>query len=537
MIFKINLKLGVFFYEVKMEKFLVGGAVRDKLLNLDIKDQDWVIVGGNPQYFLDKGFQQVGKDFPVFLDPNNKEEYALARIERKIGNGYRGFETDFNPNITLEEDLSRRDLTINAMAMDSHQKIIDPFNGQEDLKNRVIRHVSDAFKEDPVRILRVARFMARYESFGFTIADETMKIMKEMVKNGEVNNLVPERVFQEMDKTFSEEKPSVFFQTLKDCGALAVIFPEIDIMEGIPQPLIHHPEGCVFTHTKMVVDQARRRTTDKAVIYSALVHDLGKGITPKDILPSHHSHEIKGVPLVETMSDRLNVPKEYKKLGMISSKNHLLSHTLKDLKPRRIFELIEEFDIFRKPKFIQQFLTVCESDAAGRTGRENQPYPQREYMMGCVEAIKSVSAKDVVALGFKGKEIGEKLKELQYGAMFKHIKLLPENYSLIYESNKDLFTDFSNIDNKKKIKLILNINKESQDLLTIMLDNYNSPNKNVINEINEGIKKVRGEDIVAEGFKNYQIGIEMDIRRIDIAEEIMLKYNKKNKINKHRSKP
>ncbi|MFT7527525.1 MAG: tRNA nucleotidyltransferase (CCA-adding enzyme), partial [Arenicella sp.] len=313
----------------RISTYLVGGAIRDKALGLESFDRDWVVVGATPQHMADLGYEPVGKDFPVFINKKSGEEYALARTERKTAKGYQGFQFNASSEVSLEQDLARRDITINAMAEDQSGNLIDPFNGMQDLQDGVIRHVSDAFIEDPVRILRVARFAARFK---FTIAEETKELLATMVNNGEVDALVPERVWTEMCKALNTDSPQLFFQTLRDCGALARVLPEIDSLFGVPQTAKYHPEIDTGVHTLMVIEQATKITTDPLVRFAALVHDLGKAMTPKDILPSHRGHETSGLPLIKALCERLRVPKKYRDLALAVAEYHLHMHKMYDLK-------------------------------------------------------------------------------------------------------------------------------------------------------------------------------------------------------------
>ncbi|HEY8540030.1 MAG TPA: multifunctional CCA addition/repair protein, partial [Steroidobacteraceae bacterium] len=338
-----------------MEIYLVGGAVRDELLGLPVRERDWVVVGAEPQELLDRGFRPVGKDFPVFLHPETNEEYALARTERKTGPGYRGFETRFSPDVTLEQDLERRDLTINAIAKDPETgKLIDPFGGERDLRDRVLRHVSPAFVEDPVRVLRVARFAARFAPLGFTVAPETIELMRQIAASGELDALVPERVWLELHKTLQMPAPWRFFEVLRDANALAVIFPEIDALFGVPQPEQWHPEIDSGLHTMMVLEQACRLSPDPIVRFAALVHDLGKGTTPKDEWPRHVAHEHRGVPLIEQLCARLRVPNAFRDLAILVGRHHLVMHKADQLRPGTMLELLEHLDAFRRPERVEQ---------------------------------------------------------------------------------------------------------------------------------------------------------------------------------------
>lgn len=393
-----------------MQIYLVGGAVRDTLLNIPIKDKDWVVVGSTPAELIALGYSQVGSDFPVFLHPKSKEEYALARTERKSGGGYQGFNCDFNPDITLEEDLLRRDLTVNAMAQDESGKIYDPYNGQKDIQLKKLRHVSDAFAEDPLRVLRVARFAARFAHLGFTIAQETIELMRQIADSGELELLTPERVWQETERTLGESQPWVYFQVLRECDALAVIFPEIDRLFGIPQPEKHHPEIDCGIHTLMVLEQACRLSSDIAVRWASLLHDLGKGITRAELLPSHHGHEKSGEKLVVQLNKRLKIPNELKDLSRLVCVYHTHVHRAFELKPETMLKLFNNIDLWRKPERLQQILIACKADSRGRTGFEEVEYPQLEYMTELAQACLDVTAKQFVEQGIIGKAIGEAIE-------------------------------------------------------------------------------------------------------------------------------
>ena len=398
-----------------MEIYLVGGYVRDQLLGLKTKDRDWVVVGATAEELLKQDYRQVGKDFPVFLHPKTNEEYALARTERKTGAGYSGFSFHAAADVTLEEDLTRRDLTINAIAQSEDGNLIDPFNGQADLKQKILRHVSPAFVEDPVRILRLARFAARFADLDFTIADETQKLMSTMVNNGEVDALVPERVWQETMRALTEKTPSRYFEVLRDCGALEKLFPEINRLWGVPQPEKHHPEIDTGIHTMMVLEQAAKLSDDPKVRFAALVHDLGKGTTPKNKWPKHMDHESRGVPLVEALCNRYKIPNDYRELGVIVAKYHLHYHRAEELRDATFLKTLESLDAFRRPDRFELFLLACEADSRGRTGFENNNFEQPKIYRKVFNAAKTINAKELVAQGLKGKEIKDELaiKRLQ----------------------------------------------------------------------------------------------------------------------------
>ena len=394
-----------------MKSFLVGGAVRDQLLGYPHKEKDWVVVGATPEEMIAAGFQQVGKDFPVFLHPQTKEEYALARTERKTAPGYRGFSVHATPDVSLEEDLLRRDLTINAIAQDEAGNLIDPFNGVQDIHDRILRHVSPAFTEDPVRILRVARFAARYHHLGFIVADETMQLMQQMVADGEVDALVAERVWQEMVKALGERSPSRFIEVLRDCGALERILPELNALFGVPQPEEHHPEIDTGIHTMMVLQQACRLSDDPEVRFAALMHDLGKGTTPEAEWPHHIEHEARGAELVVEVCKRLRVPNEYRDLAEHTARFHLHYHRALELKPATIVRTLEQLDAFRKPQRFEKFLLASEADARGRPGYENRSFPQGSFFRKAFDAAQSVNIKSLVEQGYSNRELAEKIRQ------------------------------------------------------------------------------------------------------------------------------
>ncbi|GAB7128556.1 multifunctional CCA addition/repair protein [Silvimonas sp. JCM 19000] len=372
-----------------MQRYRVGGAVRDRLLGLPVKDIDWVVVGATPEAMLAAGYKPVGKDFPVFLHPKTREEHALARTERKSGPGYKGFQVYAAPDVTLEEDLLRRDLTINAMAENDAGHVIDPFNGKADLQARLLRHVSDAFIEDPVRILRLARFAARFD---FDAAPETMTLMRQMVANGEVDHLVPERVWQEVARGLMEQKPSRMFRILRDCGALARVMPEVDALFGVPQPEQHHPEIDTGVHVMLVLDYAAAEDLPLTARYAALCHDLGKATTPADILPHHIGHESRGVELVEQLSARLRATSECRDLAVMVCRDHTLVHRALELRANTVLDLLQRSDALRKPDRFALMLRACRADARGRTGKEDTPYPQLDYLTHLLNAARAVDA-------------------------------------------------------------------------------------------------------------------------------------------------
>ncbi len=373
-----------------MKHYLVGGAVRDELLGLPVLDRDWVVVGSTPKAMLAKGFKSVGKDFPVFLHPDTHEEYALARVERKTGPGYHGFEFNTDSSVTLEEDLSRRDLTINAIAKTKDGELIDPYNGRNDLEKKVLRHVSDAFTEDPVRILRVARFMARLVHLGFSVASDTMMLMESMVRDGEADNLVAERVWQETQAALGAKTPRAFFTTLMDCSAQARILPELDALFGVPQKAKWHPEIDSGIHTLMVLEQSAKMSSSVDVRFAALCHDLGKASTPKDILPSHHGHEKRGADISKTLCSRLRVPKKTTELAVLSARYHTHCHRIRDLNASTLVKLLQSLDVVRKPERFEHFLLVCEADARGRLGYEKTMYPQAVLLRDAAAVFREI---------------------------------------------------------------------------------------------------------------------------------------------------
>ncbi|AHG79892.1 Multifunctional CCA protein [Mannheimia varigena USDA-ARS-USMARC-1388] len=398
-----------------MDIYLVGGAVRDQLLGLPVKDQDFLVVGATSEQLLAQGFQQVGADFPVFLHPETKEEYALARQERKQGKGYNGFICDFSPTVTLEQDLIRRDLTINAIAQDKTGKIFDPYGGVQDLENRILRHISPAFSEDPLRVLRVARFAARFHTFGFTIADETLAIMQELSSSGELESLTAERIWLETEKAFQEESPQIYFEVLRKVGALKVLFPEFDKLFGVPQPPQHHPEIDSGVHTLMVIEQAKRLAKNAenptALLFSALCHDLGKGLTPSDILPHHYGHEVKGIQPTRNLANRLKTPTEVKDFALLVTEYHTHCHKMAELRPETVIKLFNALDVWRKPKRFFDFLLACEADAKGRLGFENQNYSQAELTKSYYYAAMEVDVQQVIQDGFEKQAIREELNK------------------------------------------------------------------------------------------------------------------------------
>jgi tRNA nucleotidyltransferase (CCA-adding enzyme) len=390
--------------------YLVGGAVRDSLLGRPVKDYDYVVVGSTPEALLSVGYRQVGKDFPVFLHPDSSEEYALARTEAKDGIGYHGFSCDFNPEVTIEQDLLRRDLTINAMAKDLVTgKIIDPYNGMADIADRKLRHVSEAFSEDPLRVLRIARFAARYHDLGFTVAKETMTLMSMLAASGELSNLTVERVWQETEAALGTDHPQVYFEVLLECGALKVLFPEVEALYGVPQTAEHHPEIDTFIHTMMVLKRSCELSNDTAVRFASLCHDLGKGTTEQEMLPKHHKHEIRGADLVKLLCARYKVPSRSADLAYLAAKHHTQSHVALVSGHNAHMRLMESTDAFRRPERFAKFLLVCEADAQGRTTFERAHYLQAEVLATELAAALAISTADIANQGFKGKQFGEEL--------------------------------------------------------------------------------------------------------------------------------
>lgn len=401
-----------------MQVYLVGGAVRDQLLGHPYHEKDYVVVGATPDQLLAEGYQPVGKDFPVFLHPKTKEEYALARTERKSGVGYHGFQFFTDANVTLEDDLIRRDLTINAMAMDENGQVYDPYGGQKDLAEKILRHVSDAFTEDPLRVLRVARFAARYTPYGFKIAENTLQLMQEISKSGELNALTPERVWKETARALMEDHADVYFQILKDCDALKILFPEIDALFGVPQRPEFHPEIDCGIHTLMALQQACQANYTLDVRFAVLVHDLGKALTPVEELPRHIMHEERGIQPVTTLCDRLKVPTHIKNLALTVCKEHLKCHQAKNLKPGTLWRFLQRLDVLRRPDKVRAFVQACECDAKGRLGMEERPYPQAQFILDAMDIVRNIRAQDLPE-HIKGPEIGEMLVQYRIEALAK----------------------------------------------------------------------------------------------------------------------
>lgn len=398
-----------------MQVYCVGGAVRDELLGLSVQDRDFVVVGSTPTEMEEAGYKPVGKDFPVFLHPNTRDEYALARTERKTAKGYKGFQVHADPDVTLEQDLARRDLTINAIAKDESGHLIDPYSGIQDLKDKVLRHVSPAFSEDPVRILRAARFAARF--IDFDVAPATMDLMREMVEKGEVDALVPERVWQEISKGLMEEKPSRMFKVLRACGALKKIMPELDALWGVPQPANHHPEIDTGVHVMMVIDYAASKQYQLPVRFAALMHDLGKGTTPKDLLPRHIGHEQRSVDLLQVLCKRLRVPNDCKELAHIVAKFHGKVHQVEEMRPENLLQFLVETDAIRQPQRFGDFLLACECDIRGRTGYETQTFEKADLLLSLLKAASEVDAGAVAKLQDTPDQIKQAVYEARLNAL------------------------------------------------------------------------------------------------------------------------
>jgi len=405
-----------------MKVYLVGGAVRDQLLGYPVKERDWVVVGSTPLELLEKGYQQVGRDFPVFLHPQTHEEYALARTERKMAPGYYGFSCDFNPEVTLENDLKRRDLTINAMALDENGQLIDPFHGQDDLDAKILRHVSTAFVEDPVRVLRVARFAARYHHLGFKLADETRALMYAMVKRGELAHLVPERVWQELHQSLQESNPEIFITTLRACGALQVVFQELDVLFGIPNPRRYHPEVDSGIHTLMTLAAAVKRSPSPILRFAALVHDLGKAGTPMSQWPHHIGHEEKGVLIIKKLCQRLRIPREFSQLAVLVSQYHLIIHRLFELRAHTIVTVFEKVDAFRRPELFESLLIVCEADSKGKMQGEAVDYKAADSWRDLLRECNKIKPNQLIASGITGEGIKLRMHELRIAAVKSFIK-------------------------------------------------------------------------------------------------------------------
>ncbi|KJG01792.1 multifunctional CCA addition/repair protein [Photobacterium angustum] len=405
-----------------MQTYLVGGAVRDTLLNLTVTDKDWVVVGTTPEAMLAAGFEQIGSDFPVFLHPKTKQEHALARTERKSGHGYTGFVCYSAPDVTLEQDLQRRDLTINAIAQAPTGELIDPYHGQQDLHDKILRHVSPAFSEDPLRVLRVARFAARFAHLGFTVAPETIALMQEMVISGELESLTPERVWKEWEKSLSSDDPQVFLTVLRQCGALSVVMPEIDALFGVPQPEKWHPEIDCGIHTLLVAKKAAELTTDKTIRFAAQVHDLGKALSPKEDLPHHKTHCRDGIKPIKALCQRLRIPNDYRDLALLVCEQHTKIHYAEEMRADTFIKIFDQIDAWRKPDRVAQLATCCRADARGRTHFEQTPYQQADILQAVFKTALTVDVKAIVAAGFKGAEIREQLALERSEAVAQYLK-------------------------------------------------------------------------------------------------------------------
>ncbi|WP_160285704.1 multifunctional CCA addition/repair protein [Pseudomonas knackmussii] len=400
-----------------MQIYKVGGAVRDRLLGQPTSDIDWVVVGASAEDMLEKGYRPVGADFPVFLHPKSGEEYALARTERKSGRGYGGFTFYASPDVTLEEDLIRRDLTINAMAEDDHGRVIDPYGGERDLQARLLRHVSPAFVEDPLRVLRVARFAARFAPLGFRVADETLELMRELSDSGELEALTPERTWKEISRALMETRPDVFIQVLRDCNALSVLMPEVDALFGVPQPAEHHPEIDTGEHLLAVLRQCAEHKQPLTVRWACLLHDLGKARTRREDWPRHIAHEHLGLPLIDAVNARFKVPRDCQELARLVGEYHTHAHRALELRPNTLLELLQAFDVYRRPQRFEEFIAASEMDARGRHGLEQRAYPQADYLRGAAQAAREVAVQPLLEKGFKGAELGEALKRERLNAL------------------------------------------------------------------------------------------------------------------------
>ena len=402
--------------------YLVGGAVRDRLLGISSKDLDWVVVGSSPEEMLSQGFKQVGSDFPVFLHPESNQEYALARTERKHGHGYQGFKCNSAPSVTLDEDLLRRDLTINAIAQDANGKLFDPYGGEADIQNRVLRHVSLAFREDPLRILRLARFAARFEHLGFKIADETRQLCVQMVLDGEVEHLTPERVWQETQRALEEKSPSVYFEFLKSIDCLKVLFPELDALFGVPQPEQHHPEIDCGIHAYLSLKQAAQLSDLAEVRFAALVHDCGKALTPEQQWPKHHGHETTGLPAIKAMCKRLKAPKAYQELALLVCEYHTHIHRAFELRSNTVVKVLKSCDAFRRPERFEHILLCSTADARGRTGFEHSAYTQADYFRQALSICNAIDIAEIRNSGFEGKALGDKIDQVRASRIKSQLK-------------------------------------------------------------------------------------------------------------------
>lgn len=411
--------------------YLVGGAVRDQMLGRTVTEKDWVVTGATPEQMTQQGFRPVGQDFPVFLHPDTGEEYALARTERKQGHGYHGFVFNTDPGVTIEQDLARRDLTINAMARSPEGVLVDPYGGRRDLKARWLRHVSPAFAEDPLRVLRVARFAARYYWLGFRVADETLALMTQLAQSGELEHLTPERVWKEVSRALMEPTPSVFFRTLEQCHGLAVLLPELQALRGVPQPEAHHPEVDTLEHQYLVLDQCAAMQLPLTSRFAALVHDLGKGLTPEKDWPRHIGHEKHGVPLARQVAQRWRVPNDCRDLGVLVTEYHTHCHRALELKPATVWKLFRALDINRKPERLEHFVAACEADARGRSGLEGQPYPQADYLRGAARAAADVDVSELRQQGHEGKALGDAIE----AARIRNISAYISEYKATWQTH------------------------------------------------------------------------------------------------------
>lgn len=400
-----------------MQVYKVGGAVRDRLLGHASKDTDWLVVGASVEQMLQLGYRPVGEDFPVFLHPHSGEEYALARTERKTGHGYGGFSFYAAPDVSLEQDLQRRDLTINAMAEDADGNLYDPYGGRQDLEQRILRHVSPSFAEDPLRVLRVARFAARYAGLGFTVATQTMQLMRQLSRSGELQHLAAERIWQEISRALMEPAPEVFIQVLHDCGALRELLPEVDQLFGVPQRAEYHPEIDTGLHVQLVLQQCARHQHNLSVRWACLVHDLGKGITPGHILPSHRGHETAGVPLIKNVNQRLRVPKELAGLALIVGEQHLNCHRVRELRPKTLLRLLGQLDFVRRPQRLEDFANACTMDARGRHGFADTPYEQADYLRQAAQLLRELSIDELLQQGLRDKQLGRAIEQQRLAAL------------------------------------------------------------------------------------------------------------------------
>lgn len=405
-----------------MKNYLVGGAVRDHLLGRKVTERDWVVVGATPEDMAAEGFRPVGSDFPVFIHPDSGEEYALARTERKQGHGYHGFVFNADPSVTLEQDLERRDLTVNAMAREPGGALVDPYGGLQDLKARRLRHVSSSFAEDPLRVLRVARFAARYHYLGFFVAEETIALMRSLADSGELQHLTAERVWKETSRALMERSPQIYFQVLEQCGALNVILPELAALRGVPQPEAHHPEIDTLTHQYLALEQAQLLKLSLPARYAVLVHDLGKGTTPESEWPRHIAHEFRSKKLADKVSARLKVPRDCAQLGALVAEYHTHAHRALELRPETLWKLFRALDISRRAERLQQFIGACEADARGREGLSDRPYPQADYLRGAAAAALAVNVASLQAQGFTGAELGAELDKARVAALTEYKK-------------------------------------------------------------------------------------------------------------------